>query len=734
MKRKFFLSSITIPIVMIALLVSCQPNSTGIPIESSSTPAPTETRQPSKTLVPSATITLPSEPTPTVTPTPTATIPWDDLDTELTPLPEIENTISSENVDEIQQLAVWGMGRPNEISLSANGLILGVGTNAGAYLYDSQNLELLNVLHTQNAVVSIAFSKDNQWVAFGQNNGEIDIYDLAEMTLVARLTSMGIDPEDIQQVTVVFAENGKHLSSILKTDENAHVNAWNTSTWEIDESFSTSIGLASYISSELYMMGTLSEDSLTLQSLSLKTESISFSLPEIAQELFWRYSTSYEGEIAPSSDGEFILFNTGATIVHWQITDDEVTYLLNDYPQKLSDPCYSVPDTCLNQYGGYSWTCNDEPVPPVELIAITPDDIMVLISLNKGGSEFRRTSDGMLYWEIETAYSDITYSPGCEFFFGLMEDGTIEKRTTFDGELMDSLSVHPARLFDMAFSPDGSVLAVGLNDPWIRVYSLSDGKMLGVLTGTARSLSFSPDGSLLAAGLTDGSVRIFQLGEGTYYDLDPGHLSAVTDLVFSSDGKQLITGSDDCTISIWDLAEGKRSGNLSPDEEDPFRITEVEISSGDLLKFVSGNWGSVYQIEDNTYQEISSPFMDEITDLDLSFYDSFLAVSGLSSYLIPNPGIDSAESSLDLDLGQAKTAYAAAFTPDGSLLIQASLQDLTFWSVSDAAFLSSLSFAETAFPNGEPADLEVSPVGNLIALGTRDGLIHIFGIPGTWTE
>jgi hypothetical protein len=164
------------------------------------------------------------------------------------------------------------------------------------------------------------------------------------------------------------------------------------------------------------------------------------------------------------------------------------------------------------------------------------------------------------------------------------------------------------------------------------------------------------------------------------------------------------------------------------------RIANVETSTDNLLQFITGNWGSIYRIEDNTSQQVSSLFIDEITDLDLSLFDSFLAVSGLPSYLLPNPGTVPAESSIELNSGQEKTTYAAAFTPDSSLLIQASLQDLMFWSVSDAVFLSSLSFADTALPDGEPVNLEVSPGGNLIALGTRDGLIHIFGIPQTGTE
>lgn len=724
MTRSRSLACAFILLLLMSCLAACQSDAVSSPTQPSSTASP----QPTKTITPTSTITSTPEPTFTETPTPTATSRWDDLVLQLTPLPEVDEVISTENADQVVETAVWGTGRPNDIALSADGLTLGVGTNIGVYLYDSLTYQLLNALQTSHAVVSVAFSPDNQWLALGQNDGGIDIYDLAEMSLAARLTPQLAGVSDITEVTVVFSEDGSYLTCIVETAEEVSLNRWDTSDWEADESFSLDNGLTTYINNAVNVVGIFSEDVLTLQSLSFQEESTMVVLPEITQELFWQYLSTYEVNIAPSADGDFILVSTGATVIHWEVTAEEVTYLLDDYPQTLSDPCYDVPDTCLNADGGYSWTCSDALVSPIEMIAITPDDVMVLISLNEGRSEFRSASDGMLVWEIDAYFTDITYSPGSEYFFGLREDGTIEKRSTLDGELMDSLNSHPTQLFDLAFSPDGTILAVGFNDEWVRVYDLVDGTMLGVLTGSARSLSFSPDSSLLAAGLDDGTVRIFELVEGTYYDLSPGHLAAVTDVTFTADGQQLVTGSDDCTVSIWDLADGESVVNISPDEEDPFRISEVEISDGNLLQFIAGNRGSVYRVEDSIAQQISLSAMDVVEDLKLSAGDAYLAVSGLPSYLLPNPESVLATTSLEVDPAQETAVYTAAFTSDGAVLIQATSQDLTLWSVEDSTLISSLSFYESEVPGGTPADLEVSPDGTLIALGTQDGLIHIFGI------
>jgi len=720
--------SALILLVLVIGLSACQPDAASSLDEHAPTSSLTPGSGHSATPVHTATVTPTPKPTYTETPAPTATIRWDDLDLALTPLPLLEKVISVDNADRLQELAVWGTGRVNDIALSPDGLNLAVGTNIGVYIYDSLSFQLLQVLQTPDGVISIAFSKDNQWLALGQHNGKIDIYDHAEMRLITRLTSNIIDPLDVNLVTVFFSENGAYFTSIIETSEDIGINRWDSSTWEAVESFSIDIGQASYINSEINVMGIFSEVVLTLQSLSFQQESTSIPLPAVAQELFWRQIATYACEVIPASGGDFILVNTGSTIVHWHILDEEVTYLLNDYPQKLSDPCYAVPDTCLNKDGGYSWTCSDAPIPPIEMVALTPDDIMMLVSLNRGQIEFRRASDGMLAWEIDVHYSDITFSPGSEFFFGLREDGTIEKRSTLDGELMDSLSSHPAQLFDLAFSPDGSVLAVSSNDKWIRVYDLSDGKMLGVLTGSARSVSFSPDGSLLAAGLTDGTVRIFELEAGTFHDLSPGHAGAVTDLAFTADGCQVITSSDDCTVSIWNLIDGHRMANISPDAKNPFRIGEVEISPDTLHYFIAGTQGNIYRVEGTIPQQITLSNVAQVMDLALSPDGGWLASAGIPPFLLPNPESILVAEPLEIDTEKNVSAYATAFTLDNALLILATPQDLMIWSVADTALLSSLPYYEAEVPEGLPADLEISPDGTRIILGTQDGLIHIFGI------
>src|SRR5262249_46016182 len=79
-----------------------------------------------------------------------------------------------------------------------------------------------------------------------------------------------------------------------------------------------------------------------------------------------------------------------------------------------------------------------------------------------------------------------------------------------------SLARPPGDIYGIAFSPDGSRLAIGGSGGAVRIYDVPSGQQLFALpspgdqAGVAR-LAFSPDGSRLAAAYFEGPVRIWTL-------------------------------------------------------------------------------------------------------------------------------------------------------------------------------------------------------------------------------
>lgn len=695
------------------------------------TVAPTSTAtwtpSPSSTVTPTATETPTPEPTSTPTITPTETSQWDDRGLSLTPIPIFSEIITQDNVNRVDALAVWGNGKANTIALSPDGSTLAVGTGIGAFLYESLNFRGITTLTTPFSVQSIAFSTGSQLIAMGQSQGTIDIYELEGESLVVRLSIPGVPFNNPHQVTVLFSPDNAYLTSIIETNNTLYINRWRTASWQQISAFSIPGGLVSYLNPSADLIGIVNGNQLLLQSLSFAEESRAVTLPLSQPRTFWERIPQQNGEIAASSAGNFILVNNGSTIVHWKLLDEDITYRLDQYPDQLPDPCYQAPDSCRNTRGSFSWDCaEDTRIPPIETIHLTPDNARFMVSLNDNRTELRRAADGRLIWEIDTLYNKVVFSPNSEFFFGLRPNGTIEKRTINDGNLIFPLHQHPGQITGLAFSPDGSIIAAGYNDNWIRVYSSFNGEMLGVLDGSATALQFSSDGRQLAAGLQDGTVRVFELEAGQYFDLPGGHFDAVTGIAFSANGETLFTGSKDCTTSLWDLEGRFRRQNLTPGGTDPFQLTTLSHALTNGNPFLLAKENGIYQLRDSETTVFFALPNISFSEIALSTDGRHLAATGPSTWLIPVLAINPQRNARELPLNTNDSGHALAFTPNSALLIVAITDGLEFWSVPEGERLAYLPFSPQLHGGNPPVDMAVSPDGSLIALAKQDGLIYIF--------
>jgi WD40 repeat protein len=138
-----------------------------------------------------------------------------------------------------------------------------------------------------------------------------------------------------------------------------------------------------------------------------------------------------------------------------------------------------------------------------------------------------------------------TQRGGAQIILWSLEPPSIQRR----------LNVPSFGVTNLAISPNKDVLASGGGDDKIRFWRISDGWMLKVETvrGEVASMAFSPEGSLLAIGLRGGPVQILSVPDGAVLASLDGHASAVSDMIFSSDGKSLFTVSYDGTIRAWGL-------------------------------------------------------------------------------------------------------------------------------------------------------------------------------------
>lgn len=738
MKQSRVWNLIALILITTLLLSACQK----APETTTPTATPFFPDQATPTAAPSQTPTNPSavsQATPTSSTTPDGPVrvtTWADLTLTNVSLPELAGEITPENAAQVVPLAVWGNLRANTISLSADGQILAVGTDLGATLYDSQSYALIVQILTPYPVKTVAYSEDNKLIALGQEEGVIDIISKEDMTLINRLNFDHPEGFISKSVQLAFSPDSENLILMAQSADLIHLIRWDTETWFVTDNMLLNQGLIAYLSAELDLVGIIyKQPDLLLQSLSYTEESDLLDLPATVSSAFWKSFETFEGSVAPSSDGKFILINNGISILSWEILSDEYDFLLDNYPNQIPDPCTQAPASCQNGNGELSWTCDpSEAIPTIGLMALTPDDVMVLISRNDGLTEFRSTANTNVLWTIDTIYTDISFSPGSEFFFGLRPNGIIEKRATQDGALIDFVDQTPSKLTDMVFSPDGTILAAGYSDGWIRVYSITNGLLLGVLDGSASSLAFSWDGTLLAAGLADGVIRIFYLDDGSHIDLTPTHRAAVTALAFSLDGSQLLAGSDDCTASLWQVEDAYRIRLLNPGGQNPFQVEQVaQIRSGKWF-ITAGN--QVKAVAFDRVEFIASQLLafGPYSDLALSSDDVYLAVAGEQVWLRKRSENQPDLTPIPVTAADVGLTYRLAFSPDNALLAYASNEDLSLWSMAGQEVLSHVIYPLAGNFFGQPVSLDFSPYGDLIGLGMDNGLILIFGIPAPAAE
>ena len=115
-----------------------------------------------------------------------------------------------------------------------------------------------------------------------------------------------------------------------------------------------------------------------------------------------------------------------------------------------------------------------------------------------------------------------------------------------------------ASAFDIAFSPDGRILATACSDEsLVCLLDTANGEILKKLplNGQHRvsSVCFSPDGSRVAACAVDGTITVWD-AHSTHLLLEfKSHNGPVLSLHFSPNGQTLVTaGQEDGTVRLWE--------------------------------------------------------------------------------------------------------------------------------------------------------------------------------------
>ncbi|WP_337307963.1 MULTISPECIES: nSTAND1 domain-containing NTPase [unclassified Streptomyces] len=121
---------------------------------------------------------------------------------------------------------------------------------------------------------------------------------------------------------------------------------------------------------------------------------------------------------------------------------------------------------------------------------------------------------------------------------------------------LDTLDAVNKSIYSVAFSPDGSTLAMASGDGKLRLWDLSRRRLTATLTGhtdMAQSVSFTPDGKTLVSSGRDGAVMLWDAHTHRRIATLTGHTGIVWSAAVSPDGNTLATVGDDRAMRLWDI-------------------------------------------------------------------------------------------------------------------------------------------------------------------------------------
>jgi WD40 repeat protein len=216
---------------------------------------------------------------------------------------------------------------------------------------------------------------------------------------------------------------------------------------------------------------------------------------------------------------------------------------------------------------------------PVRGVAFSPDGKTLATGDEDGNLKFWNPQTGALVHQwarLTLGIRGLAYSPDGKYFAaacgirgtgpGRDERGQLVLWDARNWRVLRK-PIFPRALISLAFSPDGSTLAVGSSDRSVTLTQVAGGAThttLHIERGFPNALAFSPDGSTLAA--TDNSgVQLWnaQTGAQTGAFKAPD-ITTIFSLAFARDGSTLATASLDKQpanehfhIRLWNTANGQ---------------------------------------------------------------------------------------------------------------------------------------------------------------------------------
>ena len=299
-------------------------------------------------------------------------------------------------------------------------------------------------------------------------------------------------------------------------------------------------------------------------------------------------------------------------------------------------------------------------------------------------------------------------------------------------EVIRTLKGHRGWITCLAFSPDGSQLAVAGEHGQLRVWDLNSEeealpRLLPGHIGVVYGVAFNNDGSALASAGADQTIRLWDLSTPDSNRELTGHTGAVLSVAFNHDGSLLASGSADKTVQLWDLTVREPAPTIIGSHNG--KVCRVAFNSAGSLLASAGTDRTVQlrRIPSGGVQYMFNGHSGRITGIAFSpdgeqlasgdWVEDSLVIWNLASGLLAD-SIDGVACSC----GQAEWVLDVAFSPSGVLASTGPCDgSIRRWEIATRSMMPQLTGHK-----GPVSSLAFSSDGKLASGGGQDHEVRIW--------
>ncbi|PVF91672.1 WD40 repeat-like protein [Serendipita vermifera] len=330
----------------------------------------------------------------------------------------------------------------------------------------------------------------------------------------------------------------------------------------------------------------------------------------------------------------------------------------------------------------------------VDKLVFSPDETRVIFySYGWGLGSCDATTGEMIsmLFQSDVSYITIFSSSSDRSRVICAHDTSLYLWDATSGERIGTASLNDHSIKCLAFSPDGSRIALGCQGGTLQLWDTGTG-LCPLADWNAHDheiicLAFSPDGTRIVSGDNNDTLRLWDTI--TYSSVGvvmKGHFAHILCLAFSSNGNRIVSGSWDGTLRIWDVLTGAKI--REPLEGHTDAITCASFFADDT-RIVSGSDDGTLRLwnvaTDASVEVIQERHTQRVHVIVFS-PDGNRVLSGSGDCTLRLWDAETGAAIGSAWRGQPSRIECAAFSPDGTQVVSVAILDrLRLWDVATGA-------------------------------------------------